>query len=296
MTITHWKIAHAQTAGRSHIKNNTPCQDFTLTMQQDGTTILLLADGAGFSPTSHIGAEAVVRKTASLLHETFDFYYLNLDETEVKKQLIETLWKEFETLEGYDGDVKQYASTLLFAAIKGDQFLAGHLGDGVIGIEAEGELKVLSFPENGQFANTTYFVTTEESWEHLRLYKGTTENITGFVLMSDGSAESLFNKREKRLAPAIKKMLEWLREHPNQKIQDVLSANLDSVIKEQTHDDCSLSIASLVKKEPEEFVTAAGDYLNDFKGIRSDLPVKSHEEEVISEDPIEAIETVSHDI
>ena len=276
MTISHWKIANAEATGKGHLKNNLPCQDYTLVRQQNGVTILLLADGAGSAAYSQLGAKAVVHKMADLLQEYIEYYYVHENELVIKKQIIEELLNAIDAIDGFEGERKDYASTLLFVAVKDEKYLAGHLGDGLIGMESKRDLEILSLPENGQFANTTYFVTTENSWEHLRLYKGTTDDLTGFALMSDGSADSLFNKREKRLAPAIKKMLEWLREYPNQKINEVLKANLESVIKEQTFDDCSLTLASLVKKEPEDFLESSNDYLHDFAGIHSVFPLKSN--------------------
>ncbi|WP_174733509.1 PP2C family serine/threonine-protein phosphatase [Mesobacillus harenae] len=272
MTITHWKIANAQTAGRGHLKSNIPCQDYTYSMQENGLTILLLADGAGYAKHSHKGAEAVVKKTASLLADHFDEYFTAEDDDQLKRVIIRELHEEIKMIEGFEGDIKQYASTLLFIAIKGDQYVAGHIGDGLIGKEQDGELKVFSFPENGQFVNTTFFVTSEDAWKHFRLYKGLVGTAAGFVLMSDGTAESLFNKKEERLAPAITRMFEWLRDHPSQKISAVLANNLDAVIKEQTHDDCSIAIASLVTLDPEVLLAADNEYLRDFMGTHSRLP------------------------
>ena len=42
----------------------------------------------------------------------------------------------------------------------------------------------------------------------MKMMKGQLNGITGFALMSDGTEESLYNKREKSLAPALKKIMD----------------------------------------------------------------------------------------
>ncbi|THE12317.1 protein phosphatase 2C domain-containing protein [Bacillus timonensis] len=278
MTITHWKFASAQTVGRGHIKQQLPCQDYTFCVQTQDMTILVLADGAGSAPSSHIGAQTVVHKMMTILQNHFEEMFEEDDQQLLRKRIIGILLNELEGIENFSGNIKEYASTLLYVAIKGDRYLAGHIGDGVIGLQvAGGSFKVLSNPENGLFANTTYFITSDEAWKYLRLYKGETHAKTGFILMSDGTADSLFNKKKQGFAPAIPRMLDWLRNHPNQKIAEVLETNLDSVIKQQTQDDCSIALAALTTWNPEELLEASPEYLADFIGIHSMLAAEGME-------------------
>ncbi|WP_077619724.1 PP2C family serine/threonine-protein phosphatase [Bacillus sinesaloumensis] len=272
MTITHWKYASAQAIGRGHIKQQIPCQDFTFCVQTQDMTILVLADGAGSAPSSHIGAKTIVHKMVEILQHHFEEMFREEDQLLLRKRIIGILLKKLEEIEDFSGNIKEYASTLLYVAIKGDRYLAGHIGDGVIGLQvAGGNFKVLSNPENGLFANTTYFITSDEAWRYLRLYKGETVGKTGFILMSDGTADSLFNKKAQGFAPAIPRMLDWLRNHPNEKIAEVLKTNLDSVIKQQTQDDCSIALAGLTSWEPEELLEASPEYLANFIGVHSSL-------------------------
>ncbi|WP_456279017.1 PP2C family serine/threonine-protein phosphatase [Bacillus sp. AK128] len=276
MTITHWKLANAQVVGRSHLKQQLPCQDYTLSVQTPDMTILVLADGAGSASSSHIGSKTVVHKMINVLQMHFEDMFKEEDHQLLRKRIIGILLNELEGIDDFSGNIKDYASTLLYVAIKGDRYLAGHIGDGVIGLQvAGGNFKVLSNPENGMYANTTYFITSDEAWKFLRLYKGSTEEKTGFILMSDGTAESLFNKQIQGFAPAITRMLDWLRDHSNQKISVVLETNLETVIKQQTQDDCSIALASLVRLGTEELLNRPSDYLTDFIGIHSHLMKQS---------------------
>ena len=80
-----------------------------------------------------------------------------------------------------------------------------HLGDGyAFGLNYERDEKsaevtlqqvAASFPENGEYANETYFFTDEKWREHLRI-SGSGEGVNFAVVMSDG-AEPFFVSKDK---------------------------------------------------------------------------------------------------
>jgi len=163
-------------------------------------------------------------------------------------------------------DLSDLASTLLFVAVKDGVYLAGHLGDGVIGVLREDRVDVLSTPKRGEFANTTYFVTQADSDIRLRLYTGPTDEADGFILMSDGAAESLFDRARKVMAPAVQRILGWLDEHPPLAVTRALYYNLNSIIIEKTNDDCSIAVLKLVRKTIEELRAMDRPTLKEFLG------------------------------
>jgi hypothetical protein len=126
-----------------------------------------------------------------------------------------------------------------------------HLGDGVVGAEIEcysggKTLLVLSSPDNGEFANETHFVTSENAVNSIRLYRGylTTpwRSFAGFILMSDGPESALFHKSSGNLAAACSKLLSACRELPAEEMQRQLTATLKHVISMKTGDDCSIAM------------------------------------------------------
>ena len=134
---------------------------------------------------------------------------------------------------------------MLFAAIKGEQCLIGHLGDGAIGGLYGNELKCISNPDNGEYANETYFVTTKYAERALKIIKGNIKekDINAFVLMSDGSTEGLYSKRENKFIESLQKHMLAIREGQDKakKQQDI--ENLIEKVKEQkSFDDCSIAI------------------------------------------------------
>lgn len=209
-----------------------------------------LADGAGSRSKSEIGAEAVVRTTLRLLSEQFDAIYemcVDAEETarrHIHNRLLESLRR---AASRHDCDVRALASTLLFVAHKGHRFLAGHIGDGLIAqIDEGGTPHTLSPPDNGEFANTTVFVTDPNAGERFRLFHGGPEqSASGYVVMSDGCAESLYDKRTGNPALAISKLLSWNQELSRKKMDGILAANLQQAFSKKSADDCSLALLSV---------------------------------------------------
>jgi serine/threonine protein phosphatase PrpC len=235
MLETKWSIVSGTVTGRSHEKKGLPCQDKVYKLYANEVAVIVLADGAGSSPYSDQGAAVVSEAIAWMLSDCFD-------ELIAAGQIIQTALQAIEELPGFDKPIGNYASTLLFAAVKGDTYFAGHLGDGVIGLEQAGEAQILSFPDNGEFVNTTYFTTTKDAQNRLRLYYGESTAISGFILMSDGAAESLYNRKEQQLAVAVSRLWDWMREHSAEVVEKALQSNMETLIREQTTDDCAVAL------------------------------------------------------
>ena len=110
--------------------------------------------------------------------------------------------------------------------------------------EIDSEIIVVSHPDNGEYGNATIFVTTKNADAHLNLIKGEmcdpNREIYGFVLMSDGSGESFYQSREKRLMPILRKLLHEAR-HNKESAQRSMEEIMEKV-KEKTTDDCSLNL------------------------------------------------------
>lgn len=241
-----WNVIQCAIQGRGHKKSNTPCQDKTYSIVTTDIQVIALADGAGSARLSHYGAETVTRFICLELCEKFDVYFDNNDGAAVKQELLKGLLKSLnETSKQLDCDVKELASTLLFVAIKKGQFIIAHIGDGVIGYLKNGEMKIASQPENGEFINTTVFTTSKDAIMSMKLIKGSLEKIQGFVLMSDGTETSLYSKKECKLADVLKKIMQISTMVSIDKVQEQLKQSFENVIIKATTDDCS--IAMLVK-------------------------------------------------
>lgn len=262
-----WKAAGAYIQGRGHAQNNIPCQDRIYTLMDKDVKIISLADGAGSCKFSHFGAEIITQSTCENIVKIFDDLY-EMNEAQIQETIIEfgleKLQKKAIELET---DIDDLSSTLLFVAIKNDKFIAGHIGDGVIGYFFNENIDVLSYPDNGEYANITYFVTSNGARKYLRIYRGELINITGFILISDGTSEGgLYDKVNKKLTLGAKKVLEWLDNNLSSEVSSALNDNLEKIFKEKTTDDCSINLLRLVNKDVNEInnmpFTLQSDFLN----------------------------------
>ena len=139
-------------------------------------------------------------------------------------------------------DKDKLSSTLLCVAIKNDDVMVFHVGDGLIAGLKGGELKTLTMPDNGEFANATYFITSPRAFEKARLLKGKTTGFQGFALMSDGSSASLYNKKLQKPAHAIAKLITGLQYTFTSAYLDTVKYLMDYEIHERTTDDCSIAL------------------------------------------------------
>lgn len=250
-----WKQIQCTVRGRSHIKSDTPCQDRTYAITDGNTHVIALADGAGSATMSHYGAETATKCVCVDLAVHFENYFQNDDAGLVKTQLMKNIIDDLRSQAGVmKCDIKDLASTLLVAAVKGEKFILIHIGDGVIGYLDGNELKVASQPENGEFVNTTIFTTSKDAISTMKIIRGSIKNIRGFVLMSDGTEISLYNKREKRLASILKTIMDMVILIQLDALEKKLHHTFENVIRQNTTDDCG--IAMLIKGN------------NDFKGYR----------------------------
>ncbi len=244
-----YKLSCARIVGRSHVASSTPCQDFVAARRTREMACVALADGAGSRAQSEIGAEVAVKATLRILCDRFDELYTlaisnRLDvATLIVDQCISALGKKAKAI---DSTIDALASTLMFVAHKNGQFLAGHLGDGIIArAAADGEIETLSHPDNGEFANTTVFVTDAMARQRFRIYAGECAS-PAFAVMSDGTAESLYSRASKvPAAPALQKLFQWNTELPKTKVGEILMANLTQAFAKKSADDCSIGLLTL---------------------------------------------------
>lgn len=238
-----WRMAACAVQGAGHRKKAVPCQDKTFELERGGVHIVALADGAGSARLSHFGAERVVRTVSALLADRFEAYQACTDALSVKREIVGTLRAALET-EAADRQcaVSELASTLLAAAVSGDRFLLVHIGDGVIGYLDGDELKVASHPENGEFSNETTFVTSESAIAAMRVYKGALRDKSGFVLMSDGTEQSLYRKCTGTLADGVSRLMQRTCILRRDAMERQLTEAFTSVLTRRTADDCSIAI------------------------------------------------------
>lgn len=242
-----WKMINYESCGQSHIKQNVPCQDKTYVSCENNVQTIALADGAGSARYSHFGAETTVKAISKYIAHNFEKLINKENGLDVKEIIISVIVNSLkEKAVNLNCDLKDLASTLLFVAVKDDKFMIVHLGDGVVGYIKDDDLKVASTPENGEYANATYFTTSYRAISKIKLFKGKLNNISGFVLLSDGSADSFYHKASKTLSDSLKRVIKWTGILSYEKMYSMLSSSFDEIVIKNTQDDCSIAVMTLV--------------------------------------------------
>jgi hypothetical protein len=242
-----WQLIDCAVQGRGHRRNNPPipCQDKTKVLSRNDVCVIALADGAGSAKLSHFGAECIVETITDFLVDYFQELFDESDGIKVKLEIMDLVTSRLieKSLELHC-DVSDLASTLLTVACKNDCFILIHIGDGVIGYLDGDTLKVASAPDNGEFSNITTFVTSKEALSSMRLIKGENKNISGFVLMSDGTEQSFYHKQTKSLAVAVRKLMHRNIIIKSDEMITQLNSAFESVVIMNTLDDCSIALMS----------------------------------------------------
>ena len=148
---------------------------------------------------------------------------------------------------------QELSSTLLFVGVNDNRYLGGHIGDGVIGyFDKNKRPKTLSYPDNDENGNT-YLTTQLDLFDHFRIYKGGLNDIKGFVLMSDGLFDSLFNKTKNNLFGENTTIFEYLNHHSAtvKEIEETIREDIKTGLLQLSDkgDDCSIILMSLVERK-----------------------------------------------
>lgn len=264
------KNANTFVQGNSHRGNNTPCQDRTFFIEEDGLYVMTLADGAGSKEFSHLGAEIVTQMTARILVDSFNDFIQKLEEHGktnleieqnkrlVKESILDRLTKQLEdyTLNNGIPSVKELASTLLFCATDyRNRFIIGHIGDGLIGAtfltQEDAYSMVLSEPENGAQSNITFFVTDDKALDHFRIKSGVFSNLESVYLMSDGVAEVFYSSFE-GLSDNIREFARGFKGKQQKPFEDSLSKVLETQVAKESDDDLSINLLYVERLEDKE--------------------------------------------
>lgn len=238
--------------GGRHKTNNQPCEDRTYSLSKNGVDVIALADGAGSSKYTHSaeGAECVTKTISEFFCNNFDKFYEKENDEELSAVIMtvcqRALQKKVEEL-SLDG-ISRLSSTLLCVAIKDQRVVFCHIGDGVIGKLTSKGTEVVSSPENGEFASTTFFITNPNADKHIHINKELLNDTISYFLMSDGTSDYIYNKLNNSFYDAAKKMaLMTLEENGQTNLESTVKDYM--VNKDAKSDDCSFICLSIDTKE-----------------------------------------------
>jgi len=199
-----WRSGHFSALGTSHKSVNAPCQDSaTISLSNDNVWVAAtVCDGAGSAKHAEDGARYVSGQFNKKLIELAERLHTSPPGGWVNDAIIAYVIEIRDGLRGLakKDDIADYHTTLVAVLLGPKGGIAIHIGDGIVfagkAVFDKNSNRsliddfVVSTPENGEYANETYFIT-ESTWlKHLRILPLPDANWA--VLATDGGAEFLY--------------------------------------------------------------------------------------------------------
>jgi len=186
-----WHYIVQSVRGPAHVNKGTPCQDqhvtTTLGNSPNDTLITCVADGAGSAKFSKEGAQiacdAIRQGATKHYEENHHFDHLRVDDIVL---WCETARKQIGEMADQRGcPQRQFATTLCVAILSPRHALFFQIGDGAIVLGNRGTYGVVFWPQSGEYANSTNFLTAERFHDLLEFHE-TDSNFTEVALLTDG--------------------------------------------------------------------------------------------------------------
>jgi serine/threonine protein phosphatase PrpC len=247
-----WRWASASRTGTSHINKGTRKQDALRCFIPRAFTANICAivcDGAGSAPFGGEGASLICRVLSTAVSEHFS-QSSSLPTEEVVLSWIDHARDRLATAAERRSVRRQtFASTLVMVLLAPDGALVIHTGDGaIVARDSSGLWQSLSWPENGEYASTTYFLTDDPS-PRVRIASFQPE-YDAFALFSDGIEDlALDQKANIPHEPFFRSMIAPLdrseKQGRDQELSKSLGLFLDSQrVCDRTDDDKTLILIS----------------------------------------------------
>lgn len=246
------RVFAASAIGKSHIDGGIPCQDAFALNAIDEVLIAAVCDGAGSAALSDVGSNLVASTLVSSIADQYrageTMHRLDAEAFKSKiEQMVAAARANLEALAQTENrPLGDYSATLVGAVTSAEQGYFFHIGDGlaIAQCAAPENGNIISLPENGEYANETYFITGSEWAEHLRITPiGSKINL--LALMSDGAMPFVMSKGNADFyRPFIDPVANYLETVSETDGSKALEGTLSDVRTHQiTSDDKALLIA-----------------------------------------------------
>lgn len=253
MSSSKWKTIDASVRGTDHEFHELPCQDFSSSyVQQTAEGEVLIAccsDGAGSATFAQLGARFVCDHIIMTVADTISsgVSISSLDRT-FFVEMLRQIRGQLEVLAlDHESTLSQFACTCLFAVIGEGLSVWGQIGDGAMVISApENQCEVVFWPHQGEYINTTSFLTSA-NWEEKLEIKILDQRIDELALLTDGlQMLALSYANRQAHAPFFSPMFRVLRDidEPLSLIPQLETFLNSENVNRRTGDDKTLVLAT----------------------------------------------------
>ena len=197
-----WRCFISSVAGKYHLDQGNPNQDSAYCIQMPDYLVAVVCDGAGSATHSGIGASRVAEQTCRLISQALEQGPPSSMLWTNSLAQVRTDLDQFASANGHQ--LKDYSCTVVGLCLWQDQGWFFHIGDGFAIFQQNAELIIISQPENGEFSDETYFLTSPHWLEHCRITELPTQSPGAVIgLMSDGPAPFVVNRSKTDFSPGF---------------------------------------------------------------------------------------------
>lgn len=255
-----WRFAFASTRGSSHVAGGLPCQDSSICeligTADDPVFVAAVSDGAGSASHSEVGSsiacKSFVNEITALVSELGSSQ--PPDHIQMEAWLADFLTEAQSAADERDLTLRDLACTFVGAVVTPTWSAFCQVGDGAIVVDhdvedAAGRFEVVFWPEQGQYANETYFATMADATEHLH-YRVDNRPVREIAIFSDGLQRMVLDYATREpFQPFFFQMMQPVRrteaEGHSVDLSQALSSYLASpIVSERTDDDATLILAT----------------------------------------------------
>lgn len=159
-----WKAVYVSDRGTAHKADRSPCQDVCRVRQVESVLIAVCADGAGSASHAHIGADLAcwcfVEHLSAVAQSGKVRDGVTREDAIGWCQIIrDALTRRAERLQV---PVRDLACTLLGAVVGDSSAVFLQIGDGAMVVSEGHGYETVFWPQSGEYANTTNFLTDPE--------------------------------------------------------------------------------------------------------------------------------------
>ena len=253
--MNSWRIAFASATGTSHIKLNKGCDDAckgeVLRADDNEAVILCVADGAGSANRAAEGAWEACNSFLSLCKGVFESgaTFSGATEPMIRETWISHLRNTLVNKACDDEvELRDFATTFLGTVISDDACIFLQIGDGAIvvsEVQSPDDYNVICWPQHGEYANTTSFLTDIDAPIRADVTLLSRE-IARVILFTDGMERLLLDFANHCVPPRpITQLIQPLLANTELDLNGGLRSLLESpTVNARTDDDKSLVLAA----------------------------------------------------
>jgi hypothetical protein len=247
-----WKLIYDSVRGTSHERTGQVCQDhaFGSSVRAGDHTILIVAcsDGAGTAEHADVGSrlacEGIVRIACADLEAGLTVAAIDRERVLRWHTDIRHLLDQEAAARGVP--IRQLAATLLTAVVGEENAAFAQIGDGAIVLGQGDGYEAVFWPQTGEYANMTNFLSDESFQERIE-FACRPGRINELALFTDGMQSLALWLSEKRVhAPFFRPMFQALAQATDSAtlmvpLRQFLSSGQ---VNERTDDDKTLMLAT----------------------------------------------------